>query len=201
MESPFPFQWTFWLFFFNLITTFLTNSVFALVQTQFLLVIIILSRKLCCLSRRVFNGFCSYLQDRLHVGGGKCIVYIVVTTGQVTWPIGDLWPQKNFALQLLLEFSNRFCSNFQHRSGLQVGKCSVNFSDHWTGHLTGRWPLTVIVKIAPLPYRSSDLNFDWPMTFGVNIWPLSPRGQHLTFGVKIYPVEARVSSWWCCGGW
>ena len=30
------------------------------------------------------------------------------------------------------------------------------------------------------------------MTFGVNIWPLTPRGQHLTFGVKIYPVEVSV---------
>ena len=89
--------------------------------------------------------------------------------------------------------SNRFCSNFQDRSGLRWGSAvrslvTIGLVIWPVGDL---WPLWS--KLLPYTTGVLDLTFDWPMTFGVNIWPLTPRGQHLTFGVKIYPVEARIS--------
>ena len=161
MESPFHFNELFDSVFFNLITNFW--QILCL-----LMFIIILSRKLAPYLGEFSTDFVHIFRIG-YVGGGKCIANSGDHwTGHLTdrWP----WPQ-NSLLFNSSRVSNRFCSNFQDRSGLRWG--SAVRSLETIGLVV--WPVgdlwTLWSKL--LPYTTGVL-FDLWLTN--DLW-----GQHLTF--------------------
>ena len=138
----------------------------------------------------------------------------MVTAGLVAWPVGDLWPFP--AVYQISKTIHAESLKFGHMTGAPKGNWKIGWSDHQTDHLTSKWPLTLMVKNTSPPYWHPDLTFSWPVTFRVNIWPLTPNltfdllrskllpyligvnltlGWPLTFRVNIWPLTPRIKIW------